>query len=340
MKKGISGVLTIGFLLAALLFLGVFNWSKPRILVMHSFDPDAPSVKKMNEGIRRTLGKNRQPVSVRWHYLSMDRLPEEETRQDSAAEGRRAIEQFDPDVIIAVDDETQEYVARHYAGHSRPAVIFTAIDRDPKEYGYVGAPNVTGIIETLPLDAVRDTLLQARQGKPARLAILGHPGPTGTGRLHQVESFNWAPHRVVAVNMLRDFASWQIAIAGMENKADVILLLSDDGLQVSATNPTLVPRADITHWINDNAKPLPLGFSASYVEEGGGISILPSPVEMGELAADYALSWLKTRSVNQLPITRSSSYRVAIPAAALDARSISLPSIYVEAARMDQLYFP
>jgi len=31
---------------------------------------------------------------------------------------------------------------------------------------------------------------------------------------------------------------------------------------------------------------------------------------------------------------------VAIGAAALRARGLSLPSIYVEAARLDQLYFP
>ncbi len=140
--------------------------------------------------------------------------------------------------------------------------------------------------------------------------------------------------------MLRDFTSWQTAISGMENKPGVILLLSDDGLPVNATDSTLVPRAEITGWTKDNAKPLPLGFSPSYVEEGRGMSILPAPVEMGELAADYALAWLKTRSVDQLPITRSSSYRVAIRASALTARSISLPSIYIQAARMDPLYYP
>jgi len=173
MKTGIRALLTAVFLFVALSLLAAFNLGKTRILVLHSFDRNAPSVKSVDEGIRESLGKNREPMTVRWHYLGMDRLPDEDRRQDAAAQGRRAVEQFDPDAVIAVDDEAQEYVARRYAGQSRPKVVFAAIDRDPRDYGYAGAPNVTGVMETLPLAAIRDTLLQANQG---------HAGESGATR--------------------------------------------------------------------------------------------------------------------------------------------------------------
>jgi hypothetical protein len=341
MKTGIRAILTGAFLVISLLLLGTFNLTKARILVLHSFDQNAPSVGTMDEGIRQTLNRNRQPISVRWHYLGMDHLPDEDHRQGAAAQGRRTIEQFDPDLIIAVDDEAQEYVARRYAGRSRPKVVFAAIDRNPKDYGYIGAPNVTGIVEALPLAAIRDTLLQARQGQAARLAVLSHPGPTGMGRARQVEAFNWAPHRIVAVHLLPDFAGWQAAITAMAGKVDVILLLSYDGLETSpaVTNP--VPRAEVIEWIKTNAMPLPVGTSVSYVQEGGGLSVVPSPLEMGEVAAAYALSWLKARSTDQPPpIIQSTQYRIAIRASELHTRNITLPSIYIGAARLDQLYYP
>jgi hypothetical protein len=340
MKNGIGGVLTGAFLLAALLLLGAFNLTKPRILVLHSSDRATSSTRKMDEGIRQTLDKNRQPVSVRWHYLGIDRLPDEDHRQDAAKEGLRAVQQFDPDVLIAVDDEAQQYVARFYAGRARPKIVFTAIDHDPAEYGYTNAANVTGIIETLPLAAMRDTLLVARQGRPARLAVLAQTGPTGSGQVRQVKAFNWAPHQVVAVHSLGDFAAWQGAIEANKEKADAVLILSYDGLASGPGAQRPVPSGEIARWIETHAKSLPIAISAGYVEQGGGLSVSPSPREMGETATQSALSLVKARPANPAPISNSNQYRVGIRAAALSARGVTMPSIYVEAARLDQLYYP
>jgi hypothetical protein len=38
MKQGVRGVFAILFLLIAFVLLAAFNWSKPRILVLHSLD--------------------------------------------------------------------------------------------------------------------------------------------------------------------------------------------------------------------------------------------------------------------------------------------------------------
>ena len=81
MKQGARGALATIFLLVAFVLLAGFNWSKPRVLVLHSFDQNVRSVMKTNEGIRRILALNRQPISVRWHYLGMNRLSDEPARQ-------------------------------------------------------------------------------------------------------------------------------------------------------------------------------------------------------------------------------------------------------------------
>lgn len=156
-----------------------------------------------------------------------------------------------------------------------------------------------------------------------------------------MEAFDWAPHRIVAVHLLRDFAGWQAATETMDGKVDAILLLSYDGLERRPETPDLVPRAEVVQWIKTNAKPLPVGTSLSYVQEGGGLSITPSAVEMREVAASYALSWLKDKSAGQPPaLIRSGRYRVAMRASELQARNVKLPSIYMEAARLDRLYYP
>ena len=184
MKQGMRGALVAGFLLVSFVLLAGFHWSKPRILIIHSFDQTVRSVVKTNEGINRILASNRQPVSVRWHYLEMNRLPEEPARQLAVAAAVRSIEQFDPDIIIAVDDEAQQYVAYRYVDHPKIKLVFTAIDQVPDAYDYRGKNNVTGISEVLPLDAIRETLLFARGGQAARIAVLTSRTPTGMSRLH------------------------------------------------------------------------------------------------------------------------------------------------------------
>lgn len=124
-------------LLLAFVLLAGFNWSKPRILILHSLDKSERSVVKTDERIRRILAVNRQPVVLRWHYLGMNRLTEEAARQRQASLAHRSIEKFDPAIIIAVDDEAQQYVAQHYAGHERIKLVFTAIDQVPEDYGYI-----------------------------------------------------------------------------------------------------------------------------------------------------------------------------------------------------------
>lgn len=340
MKKGLAAVLTGTFLLVALLLLGGFNLAKPRILVLHSADRNSPSALRINEGIRRVLDKNRQPLSLRWHYLAIDSLPDEEHREDAGKEGHRAIEQFNPDLILAVDDEAQQYVASRYAGKARPKIVFTAIDREPATYGYAGSANVTGVSEVLPLAAIRETLLLAREGKPALLAVIGNNSATGKGELRQVQAFDWAPHRMVELQSPTDFAAWQVAIRGLDGRADVLLVLAHDGLKAGPASPEIVPGEAVVRWIEANAKPLPVGIRAEYVERGGGLGMAPSNRAMGETAAAIALAWLKSGAPIAPPMIEGTHYSVAVRDAPLRARNVSLPSIYIEAARLNNLYFP
>ncbi|MES2583263.1 MAG: hypothetical protein V4627_11155 [Pseudomonadota bacterium] len=341
MKNGTLATLTVAFLLVALLLLGGFNLSKPRILVLHSSDRTSTTVGKVDEGIRQVLDKNRQPMTTHWHYLGIDNLPDEDHRQDAAKVGLRAIEQFNPDVVIAVDDEAQQYVVRRFAGRDRPKLVYTAIDHDPKEYGYVGAANVTGVAERLPLATLRDVLQYVKQGQPVRLAVLGDTGPTSKGQLQQVQAFDWGPHSVVSAQTLGDFPAWQAAIKALEGKADVVLVLSHGSLPTAPGARTTVPAADAIRWIETHSKPLPIGTDIEFVQKGGGLGVAPSAKSMGEVVATDALVWLKGKPSAAAPLaSQDTRHSMALRASSLQARGISLPSIYAEAARLEQLYYP
>lgn len=354
MKRGVVGWLVGLFLLTMLAGLVTFNLTKSRVLVLHSGQRSNGWVQRIDDGMRRILDKNRRPLSVQRHYLGMERFNNEEERQEAAQLARRAIEQIRPDVLIAVDDEAQAYVARHYAvpagtvkaGRTPMRIVFAGINQDAADYGYAAAANVTGILERLPLMALRETLstlAPSRGGRPARIAVIGPDDETGQGQMAQVRAFDWGPHQLVGSYNLPDFASWQTLIPSLKGRADALIVLSFGGIPVSATSLRLTTQAEVASWIEANASMLPLGIGTSFVENGGGLAIAPSPREMGEVAMTRTLDWLLVHNDEPLvapPIVRNTHYRVAMRESALRARGIELPSIYHEAARLDKIYFP
>ena len=64
---------------------------------------------------------------------------------------------------------------------------------------------------------------------PAQLQAQFSRTPTGMSRLHQIESFNWAPHKMGAIHALQDFAKWQDTVNQMAENVDIILVLSHHG---------------------------------------------------------------------------------------------------------------
>ena len=254
-------------------------------------------------------------------------------------------------MVLAVDDEAQAYVARHYAvpaGSAQAAkpttrIVYVAIDGQPSSYGYDTAANVSGVLERLPLAAMRETVLTLRNGQPARLAVIGLADPTGFAEIHQVQAFDWSPHRLVAAQALPDFAAWQQTIPRLDSLADVLIVLSFAGLPEggAASRPTTVE--EVASWIETHAKALPIGVDTTFVEGGGGLAIAPSPREMGEVAMQMSLVWLRdvaNREPAAPPVVTGRHYRVALRESALRARGVVLPSIYVEAARLDRNNYP
>ena len=336
-KNGLIGAFLLGFIG----LLGSFNASKPRILVLHAFDQDYSWVRTVDLGIREALKNNRRPVSVQWHYLGFNRKPHADQREDAAIQARRAITQIDPDILIAVDDESSAHVARHYVGRDRPRILFVSIDQPLEQYGYRGARNVSGIAEQLPLAAVRDALLTMRSDQSARIAVLGAHDDTGRAELAQTQAFDWTPHRLVATEVVKDFTAWQAFVERTASQADALLVLSYGGLERGGDDHQVVAGAEMVNWVETNAKPLPLGIQASYVEDGGGLSFSPPPFDYGQKAMELALAWLEAPSgAAAPPVTTSAHFRVSLRPTRLATRGVKLPAIYVEAARIGESYFP
>ena len=336
--KLVKNLLIGGFIVAFVVLLGVFNVTKPRILVLHSAAPDSPWVQQVDRGMREALKQNRRPVSVEWNYLGLGSPTATRSTEEARAQARRAIEQMNPDVLIAVDDEANSLVARDYIGRETPRILYLSIDRTPAEFGYADAANATGIAERMPWAAVRDAVTDLSPGRSTTMAVVGIDNETDRAELAQLQAFDWGPVTVETTALVATAGAWRDFV-GRSAGADVLLVLGAQDLPDE--DGAVVTAAELNRWTQDNARPLPIGVQGDFVADGGGLSLSPPPDDYGQRAIRLALDWLDDRATPGPPSpVESSHFDVAVRQAPLAQRGIVLPPIYIEAARSNGTLFP
>lgn len=153
----ISILITI-FFIATLLMILFFNVYKPRLLILHSYSDDYYWTRDVSTGIKRVLD-NKFNYAIRWFYMNMNNHNEPKYRENTTQTVRNLIASWQPNVVLAVDDDAQEYVMKHYVDKANIQIVFAGINRDLTNYGYSQASNVTGIIKRNELNALKDFLL-------------------------------------------------------------------------------------------------------------------------------------------------------------------------------------
>lgn len=326
-------------LVAFFVLLVGFNATKPRILVLNSKPEGSVWSRKFREGVTEQLQRNRRPVSVEWAYLDFDSAVSRLSPAVEQAEVQRTIRRFDPDVLIAVDDEANALVARDFAGRGRPRIIYVSIDREPAHFGYVGADNVSGIADRLPVAAFKDLAGVVGAGRPLRISAIGVDSETAQAELAQLRSHDWSPHVVVASATVGTTEEWEQFVRGTD--ADLLLVLDAGDLPRSASDPTPVPSDELIRWTEAESKALPVGTHVNFVAAGGGLSLAPPPDDYGIKAIKLALDWLDHRDTpGAPPPVVSDHFEVAIRSATLAKRGVFLPPIYIEAARENGTLYP
>ena len=333
MKNRLTLIFAGSFVLLLLALMVAFNHQKPRLMILHSFAEDGPWETAVDGGIRRELARNRQPIATRWHYMSFS--SQMGARQWAAASqnSRGVIDAWRPDVLVAIGEEAQDYVGRYYVNRSDLRVVY-AMGEEPASFGYPAAPNVTGVREVLPLAQIVEVLRHLdRPG--LRIRALGMDDATGQAERQQVQNFAWAPHQLVAVQLVPDYGAWQQAVRAAARDADVLLVLSFHGLPQSAGDARPVDNHVLSDWTERNSKPLPIAVRESYVAGGGALAVVPAPEGIGEQVARKALATLaEARRGGPLPPPEDSvDFQIALRPHRLAARQLTLPTIYTQAAR-------
>ena len=341
---GLKLALSATFLIVMVVLLTWFKLTQPRILVLQSYDQGYEWVRDVDIGLKRALDSKLR-YRVHTHYMDLKNHPDKNSKRKAALLARRAIDNWNPDVIIAIDDDAQEYVVKDMVNKKGLSIIFAGINGNTESYGYDKAKNATGILERKPLFDLRAAVLAMRyasSGKPVGNRVIHIGDTSGSVALDnkQIHAFDWAPLVLVDSILATTFDDWKAAVADAAKRADVVLITNYRALYRQKGKPEVVSAKEVSRWTLANATVPLVGMSGFFVEEGGMFAIGSSGFEQGNVSAKMAIRLIDNdMSTQDLPVVMPQQFIVYMRKSAMKKSDIVLPNLYESFARATNNYY-
>lgn len=273
-----------------------------RILIVHSYHESFDWVREINSSLRSVLSAS--GVEQRFFYMDTKRQASPVQIKASAGKAKQLLAKYRPDVVIAVDDNAQEYFAKDYVNQDGVQIVFCGVNADPRKYGYPAA-NVTGILErSYPLQTLH--MLKILLPAVKKVIVVSDISPTSDQVLARIQAL--APNldpgiSIVGYRKPGTFEQWRQVIDELdrEGQTDALMIplyhtVRQDGAQNS------VPSAEILKWTLDHTQLPVVGLWPQDVIIGALLAVVVNPREHGRVAAKMALEILSGKRAGDIPV--------------------------------------
>jgi ABC-type uncharacterized transport system substrate-binding protein len=282
-----------------------------RVFILHSYHKEMAWLKDVNKGILSGFQEERfrpgRNIQLEYFYMDTKRKSDPDYMVNIGKKAIARIAEWKPHVVIASDDNAQEFVLKKLKDSPYPCV-FLGVNADPMVYGYIDSQeqpghNVTGSIERERFGATLG-MLRRVTGKPiTKLAVICDDGATGRPILDRIKAA--APKlgvQIVASDHIGDFNRWKAFVKDVQTKADALLVVLYH--TVKDANGKSVPADDVLNWTVQNNRLPDAGFWDWAVEGGLLCSEAISGYQQGYYAATVASYILLGQSPAEFPIQR------------------------------------
>jgi ABC-type uncharacterized transport system substrate-binding protein len=166
-------------------------------------------------------------LDIEYKVFQMDtkRRSDEAWRRKVGQEARELIDTWKPDLVYTSDDYAQEYVAKYYLNGKLP-FVFSGVNADPSQYGFVGSINITGVLEEEHfVETVK--LLKQIVPKAEKIAVIYDDDPTWPPVLARMrQSLAQLPDiKIISWDLIHTFAEFKQRMAALQKEVDAVCLL-------------------------------------------------------------------------------------------------------------------
>lgn len=328
--------------LSAVFFIIHYSSKKSIILILHSYNTDYSWVRDINKGIERVLEKQKSYIVVKYHYMDSKNHPNKEDILKSARITQEIISILKPSVIVAIDDDAQQYVVKNYINNPNIKFVFAGVNGQLAEYGYQNAQNITGYLERIPIDVIVDFLNYTKSkiapNRNLKVVHVHDLSKTVEVDNQYLKNFKgWGNIELLPSLKALYFSEWKKNLEKAQTIADVILISNYRKILDDKTKK-LISSEKVMEWTFNQSKKIILGLNGFVVEDGGAFAIGSSPFEQGEEAMEMALQLFShKKTIKDLPIRETKQYIVSVHkeryANSYLKQGIELPKSYEALAR-------
>ena len=188
--------------------------------------------------------------------------------------------------MYANDDNVQGFLVKDYVNSDLP-VVFSGVNRDPAEYDFLGASNVTGVIEHEHFNATINLLLRLKPGI-RRIAVVVDDDPTWKGVIGRIRDKigGFANLEIVDWALIERFDQFKDKIRAYQTSADAIAMLGVFNLKDE--NGGNVDYETVLRWTVDNSALPDFSFWQSRVDRGTLCAVTVSGYQQGLQAGKMA----------------------------------------------------
>lgn len=294
----VSGIILTGLCMVVGMFSQVSEAAQFKVLVVMSYDTEWDWVKEIIEGIEAVLGN---PAEIRYVYLDTMRHPE--SGPQKAQEAYTLYQEFQPDGVIAADDNAQSmFVVPFLKDKVKTPVIFCGVNAEPSAYGYP-ATNVSGILERVHF---AESMAFLKQLVPSVKSISYLMKESSTSKSYMTQFEQEAqdyPLTSVEFKLVNTMTEAVEAVEKLKSQSDVVFLEGMEGL-LDSKGAVLTDRDVIPVLTQQFGKPT-ICANGYTVKLGVLGAVQKTGQEQGKTAAKMLLDAMNGAPISNLPITRN-----------------------------------
>ncbi len=266
-----------------------------------------------SDGIAQGVQNAVAPTGAELKIVRMDtkRNTGETFKKEAALKVKDLIAAYQPDAVIAADDNASKYlIMPHYKNAGLP-VVFCGVNWDVSGYGYPYA-NTTGMIEVTPVPQLIEQLAPFAQGD--RIGFLGPETITA-----RKEAANWDKSFGIKADtyFATDYADWKKGFLALQDRVDILILDSDGGLYKDRAD-------DMQAFVESNAKK-PIGTTYDFMAPYAMLTFGKVAQEQGFWAGEAATKILSGTAPADIPLVKNKEGKLIINIRIAAALGVEIP---------------
>jgi ABC-type uncharacterized transport system substrate-binding protein len=257
-----------------------------KILFVNSYHKGYP----WSDGIYQAVENTLRGTAIQLVQFEMDtkRHFSEQSKKTAAERARSMIGGFQPDVVIASDDNASKYLIAPFYKNSKVPFVFCGVNWDASDYGFP-TQNITGMIEVQLIDQILATLKKYARGDRIGF-IKGDDLSARKEAIFYEKRFNIN----ITKRFVKKYSEWERAYLDLQEEADMILV--GNSASIPDWNPVAAKR-----FVEANTS-VPTGNWDKWMKDYTLVTFATVPAEQGQWAAKAALKILDGTTPGNIPV--------------------------------------